>query len=269
MAEAGSLSAHFREVSRIPLLTRQDEHELFGRVRQGDQPARHHIAKANQRLVIKIARRAMGQGMSLDDLIGEANVGLLRAIDKFDPSRNCRFSTYAIYWIRQSVARAIQEKAHTVRPPVDLTGQVRSYRGLVSSLERELRRKPCRSEVARKLRIPCSKADRLERAECALRGATPLSDFGSLDTVPILRTDDRGNGGGWLQEIETRDTLAVLTRAISERERNILAMRYGLGGRQPMTLEEIGRRHNVTRARIGQIEKRAIAKMSAVYRDIS
>ena len=261
MSQTASLTAYFREVSITPLLSRREEKDLFHRVRRGDQSARNEAAKANQRLVIKIARQWLGRGLPFDDLIGEGNVGLMRAIDKFDASRNCRFATYAIYWIRQSIARGIQEKAHTVRLPLDLAGQVRRYRRSVDHIAREMGRQPCKSEVARRLRVPRSKLDRLDRAERALQGAVPLSDFGAVDTVQSGHDSDHGRS--WLREIEARDILAVLARAITERERDVLCLRYGLDGRRPMTLEEVGRIHNVTRARIGQIEKRAIEKMSA------
>ena len=261
-----SLREYFKAISDIPLLTRQGEIDLFERVAKGDADARTLIVESNQRLVIKIAKQYMGQGMSLGDLIGEGNVGLIRAIEKFDLERKCRFATYAIHWIRQAVSRAIQEKAHTVRPPVDLTGQVPRYRQTLTQLETKLGRRPHLKEVARAMRMSTDKTTRLDKAQHALYGVKPLPEFESVDTVATIRSGDEP----WTvadREIEARDSVEFLMACVTEREREILRLRFGLGGNQPMTLQEVGKRLNVTRARVGQIENRAMAKMSTLVRE--
>ncbi len=258
-----SLSDYFKAISDIPLLSKEEEIELFKRLQAGDESARQKLAESNQRLVVKIAKSHLGRGLSFGDLIGEGNLGLMRAIEKFDLSKKCRFATYAIHWIRQSITRAIHEKAPTVRPPVDLTGQVPKYRRKINELEGKLGRQPSTKEVARALRVSTDKAERLDKAEHALYGMTALPEFESVDTVA---TAHAGVEEPWVaahRELEARDMLEVLMQAVTEREREILTLRYGLGGRYPMTLQEVGKRLNVTRARVGQIESRAISKMIA------
>ncbi len=255
-----SLKEYFSAISDIPLLTKQGEIDLFKQFQKGDPNARAKIAESNQRLVIKIAKSHLGRGLSFGDLIGEGNVGLMRAIEKFDLERKCRFATYAIHWIRQAVTRSIQEKAPTVRPPVDLTGQVPKYRRKVSELSDKLGRDPSHKEVARALRISPDKAERLSKAERALYGVKPLPEFETIDTAPVAETGNEP----WIaahRVLEAKDTLNLLMEAVTDREREILTLRYGLGGRLPMTLQEVGKRLNVTRARVGQIESRAMTKM--------
>ena len=262
MTSSDSLKDYFKAISNIPLLTKQEEIELFERFGRGEHGIRQKIAEANQRLVVKIAKSHLRKGLSFGDLIGEGNVGLMRAIEKFDLKKKCRFATYAIHWIRQAVTRGIQEKAHTVRPPVDLTGQVPQYRKKIHELSEKLGRRPHVKEVARALHVSPEKADRLDKAERALYGVKALPEFESIDTAPVALTGNEP----WLaahREVEARDMLEVLMEAITERERKILSLRFGLSGRQPMTLQEVGQRLNVTRARVGQIESRAMAKMHA------
>ena len=262
MSSSDSLREYFKSISDIPLLTKEQEIELFERLQAGEESIRERIAEANQRLVVKIAKTRLGQGLTFGDLIGEGNVGLMRAIEKFDLSRKCRFATYAIHWIRQAVSRAIQEKAHTVRPPVDLTGQMPHYQRTVRHLEEELGRRPDVKEVAKALRVTPEKAARLDKAERALYGVKALPEFESIDTAPVERTGNEP----WLvadRQVEARDMVEVLMHAVTEREREILSLRFGLGDTHPMTLQEVGKRLNVTRARVGQIENRAMAKMFA------
>jgi len=262
MSSSDSLREYFKSISEIPLLTKEQEIELFERLQAGEESIRERIAEANQRLVVKIAKTRLGQGLTFGDLIGEGNVGLMRAIEKFDLSRKCRFATYAIHWIRQAVTRAVQEKAHTVRPPVDLTGQVPQYRRTVRQLEEKLGLRPDVKEIAKALRVTPEKAARLDKAERALYGVKPLPEFESIDTAPVERTGNEP----WLtadRQIEARDMVEVLMQAVTDREREILSLRFGLGGTHPMTLQEVGKRLNVTRARVGQIENRAMAKMCA------
>lgn len=261
MDSSESLKEYFSSISDIPLLTQQQEIELFRRLRQGDENARRQIVEANQRLVIKMAKPHLGRGLSFGDLIGEGNVGLMRAIAKFDLSRQCRFATYAIHWIRQCITRAIQEKAPMVRPPVDLTGQVPRYRRTVNELERKLGRSPQTNEVARYMRVTPEKVGRLGQAERALYGIKPLPQFESIDTALIVREVDAPSVRAD-REVEARDMVEALMHAVTEREREILSLRFGLGGNRPMTLQQIGERINVTRARVGQIQTRAMEKMA-------
>ena len=263
MTSSQALKEYFKSVSDIPLLTKEQEKQLFKDFGAGDDTARRKIAEANQRLVIKIAKTRLGQGLPFGDLIGEGNVGLMRAIEKFDLKRECRFATYAIHWIRQAVQRAVQEKAPTVRPPVDLTGQVPKYRRTTSELHQKLGRQPHITEIARALRVSPDKASRLDKAEKALYGVKALPEYESIDTAPVFRDGNEP----WVmadRQVEARHMIRMLMQAVNERERQILSLRYGLEGQRPMTLQEVGKRLKVTRARVGQIESRAMAKMTAL-----
>lgn len=257
-----SLSHYFKAVGKVPLLTAEDEKSLFRRLHSGDTSARRQIAEANQRLVVKIARTHANRGLPLSDLIGEGNIGLLRAIDKFDTGRGCRFATYAVYWIRQCVTRSIQEKAHTVRPPVDLTARVGKYWRTVAELKEKLGGEPVVADIARAMAISPEKIGRLAKAAQAVGGTSPLQENESSET-------GRGTGGAvesWqttTHRMEARDMVEVFMQAITPREREVLNLRYGLDGRRPMTLAEVSQRYNVTRSRIGQIEGRAMAKLQA------
>lgn len=266
MSNSEGLREYFKSVAHIPLLTKHGEIDLFRQLGSGDESVRVKIAEANQRLVIKIAKAYSGHGLPFSDLISEGNVGLMRAIQKFDLARKCRFATYAIHWIRQAISRAIQEKAHMVRPPVDLTGQLPQYRRVVSQLNDKLGRRPGLKEVARAMRVSAGRASRLDKAERAIYGVKALPEFESIDTVLVVQTGNEP----WVsaeREAEARDMVDVLMQAVSTRERKILSLRYGLDGRQPMTLQEVGERLKVTRARVGQIQNRAMAKMVAKLED--
>ena len=257
-----SLSLYFKAVGKVPLLTAEEEKALFRRLRSGDTSARRHIAEANQRLVVKFARAHANRGLPLSDLIGEGNIGLLRAIDKFDPGRGCRFATYAVYWIRQCITRAIQEKAHTVRPPVDLTARVGKYWRTVAELREKLGNEPAVKDIARAMRLSAEKIGRLAKAAQAVGGTMALQENENTDEV-------LGTGvavESWqttTHRMEARDMVEVFMQAITPREREVLNLRYGLDGRRPMTLAEVSQRYNVTRSRIGQIEGRAMAKLQA------
>lgn len=261
-----SLAPYFREIRRVPLLGEQEERELFRRLSLGDGHAREKIASANQRLVVKIAKHYGGRGLPLGDLIGEGNVGLMQAIDNFRLSKECRLSTYAAYWIRRAIGRALHHDISTVRPPVNVSEAVPKYRRSVASLERKLGRSATRAEISVGLHLPQAKVDQYEKACCAQEGATPLSSFTSLDDVLGASSASRYDWRAWLREIDYRDQLLALMQAVTDREREVLSLRYGLDGGVPMTLEEIGKRQHVTRSMIGQIEQRALRKMRGARR---
>ena len=255
------LRAYFTSIARIPLLTPDEEVELFRQLRKGDESARARLAEANQRLVIKTAGAHLTDGLTFGDLIGEGNVGLMHAIDRFDLSRQCRFSTYAIHWIRRAIIQATQEKPHTIRLPGDLAGRLPRYRRTIAELNDELSRRPTLRESARAMGVTTHMVKRLDRANRVISGFQALPEQSSLDTVPVARTGYEP----WLsaeREVEARDLAEVLMRAVTRRERTILSLRFGLDGRGPMTLEEIGRQLSLTKARIGQIESQAMAKMA-------
>lgn len=267
MSENDALNKYFKEIRKVSLLTAEQERKLFRRLGRGDKSAREHIAEANQRLVIKVARSYQNHGLPLVDLLGEGNVGLMRAIDKFDVSRGFKFSTYAFHWIRQAISRAILQKAHSVKPPIHLTARIPRYRSAVNSLTSELGRAPANSEVARAMRLPRREVEGLTAADRAIRMVKPLPEFELLEDLP---QDDSYETSAQTveQRVEAADQVEQLMGAVTDRERQILAMRYGLTGKHAMTLQEIGTRLNVTRARIGQLENRALAKMGARWAEL-
>lgn len=262
MTESQELKPYFDDVAGIPLLTPDEERALFRKLRSGDEAARHKIVVANQRLVIMIARQHLDRGLAYGDLIGEGNVGLMRAIDKFKLSKKCKLSTYAMHWIRQAITRAIHAKAHTVRPPVDLTAQVPKYRRTVDRLADDLGRRPSQPEIAKTLGMSHSKAGRLEKASLAISPMKPLGESGSVDTVTVRAIDEEQAWATALRETEERDMVDVLLRAVPRRYRDVIRLRYGLDGGQPLTLESVGTRLGVTRERVRQIQTQAIKKMS-------
>jgi RNA polymerase primary sigma factor len=253
-----NLAVYLSEIARIPLLSREQEQELARRVRQGDAEAKDRMAEANLRLVVQIARRYLNRGLPLQDLIEEGNLGLLRAIEKFDPDRGTRFSTYATWWIRQAVVRALANQARTIRLPVHVELLLGRYHREQQRLTQMLGRPPTIEEVARELDIPVEQLRELEEVR------RPLL---SLDAAPVdTVVGDQGAGavdriGSLLRE---RTDLMTLLDDLARNEATVLRLRFGLGGAEPQTLEAIGRQLGVTRERVRQIESAGLRKLRAL-----
>jgi RNA polymerase primary sigma factor len=263
-AARNALAAYLAEIRRIPLLSREQEVELAKRVAAGDAEAERRMVEANLRLVVMVARRYMNRGLSLLDLIEEGNLGLLRAVRKFRWDRGTRFSTYAVWWIRQTIVRALANQARLIRLPVHVELLYAKYRRVKERLTRELDRPPSLAEIAQDLEVPIEHLEGLEEV-----AATPLS----LET-PL------GEGGGVLRDVVPdpdqpgTDRVATLMRqradlremldALPANERRVLTLRFGLDGDEPpMTLEAIGQRLGLTRERIRQIEGAGLRKLRA------
>ncbi len=260
-AARNALAVYQAELARLPLLTREEEIALAKRVAAGDAEAERRMVEANLRLVVKIARRYVGRGLSLLDLIEEGNLGLLRAVRKYRWERGTRFSTYAVWWIRQFIVRAIANQARLIRLPVHVEALYAKYLRAKERLARQLERTPTLAEIASELGVPVEHLEGLEEV-----AATPLS----LET-PV------GEGGGVLQDImpdrdrPASDAVAGVLRqqadlreilaALPPNERTVITLRFGLGEEAPMTLEAIGRRLGVTRERVRQIEAAALRKL--------
>jgi RNA polymerase primary sigma factor len=259
-----NLAVYLREIARIPLLTREQEGELARRVRAGDEAAKQRLIEANLRLVVQVARRYINRGLPLPDLIEEGNIGLLRAVEKFEPERGTRFATYAIWWIRQAVSRALANQARTIRLPVHVEMLLGRYKRERERLTQELNRVPTPAELARALGTSEEQIGELE--ELRLQ---PIS----LD-APV-GTDTRRVGDTIIDE--TADPAAALTRLFHARadlvavlddlapnERAVLRRRFGLDGDEPETLEAIGRRLDYSRERVRQIEAAGLRKLRAL-----
>jgi RNA polymerase sigma factor (sigma-70 family) len=259
-----NLAVYLREIGRIALLTREEELELAGRARAGDEAAKQRLIEANLRLVVQIARRYVNRGLPLPDLIEEGNLGLLRAVDKFEPDRGTRFSTYATWWIRQAVARALANQARTIRLPVHVELLLGRYKREHQRLTQALGRAPTAAELAQAL-------------------GTSEEQIGELEELRLQPVSLDAPVGGDTRRLSetladaTADPAAVLTRLFRERtelvavlddlapnERTVLRRRFGLDGDEPETLEAIGRRLDYSRERIRQIEAAGLRKLRAL-----
>ncbi len=262
LAQSDSLRLYLREISRIPLLSAQREAELAQRIWQGDRSARNALIEANLRLVVSIAKRYVGQGLALEDLIGEGNIGLIRAVTKFDHTKGFRFSTYATWWIKQAITRSILEGTRTVRLPVYIMEEVMRVKRTTRQLYQELGREPTADQIGERLGITGDRVgELLVWAEKVFSLDAPLSEEEENTLSDII--EDQGAAG----PVETTDRVLLreeVRRVLSNltvRERQVIELRFGLLDDHDHTLEEVGRRLKVTRERVRQIEERAIRKL--------
>ncbi len=258
-----SVRLYLREIGKIPLLTAEQELALAQRVVSGEKDAKDQMAEANMRLVVSIAKRYVGRGLDLLDLIQEGNTGLLRAVEKFDPDKGFKFSTYATWWIRQAITRAIADQARTIRIPVHMVETINKLLRTQRRLTQELNREPTNTEIATEMEIDEVKVEHIMKIkqdisslDASIRDdeeESVLSDFiEDEDTV----TPEESATGQLLKE-QVKDMLGALT----EREQKILKLRFGLEDGKQHTLEEVGQEFSVTRERIRQIEAKALAKL--------
>ncbi len=261
-----SVRMYLREIGKIPLLTLEEESDLSKKAMAGDRKAKDRMAEANMRLVVSIAKRYSGRGLDLLDLIQEGNTGLLRAVDKFDPEKGFKFSTYATWWIRQAITRAIADQARTIRIPVHMVETINKLMRTQRRLTQELNRDPTNEELAKEMDMEVEKIEHIMKIK---------QDITSLD-AGIGRDDNDGEESTLGDFIEDEDTASPeesassqllkeqvreILGSLSDRERKILEMRFGLNGTKSHTLEEVGLEFAVTRERIRQIEAKALLKL--------
>jgi RNA polymerase sigma factor (sigma-70 family) len=256
------IALYLQEISRVKLLTAEEEQALARRVQAGDPEAERQLVEANLRLVVKIARRYLNRGLSLLDLIEEGNVGLLHAARKFQPDRGTRFSTYATWWIRQAVVRALANQARTIRLPVHVEALLGQFNRHRNALTQKLGRAPTTEEVAAEMGRPAAELEQLEslrQRPISLDKPTGGDGAGSLgETV-----EDPGAqpGAGLAAVLRARADLAGVLQDLPDRERTVVTLRFGLGGEEPLTLERIGQRLGLTRERVRQIEVGALKQL--------
>jgi RNA polymerase sigma factor (sigma-70 family) len=256
------IALYLQEISKVKLLTPQEEQDLARRVQGGDAEAERRLVEANLRLVVSIARRYLHRGLSLLDLIEEGNVGLLHAARKFRPDRGTRFSTYATWWIRQAVVRALANQARTIRLPVHVEALLAQYNRHRAALTQKLGRAPTTEEVAAEMGRPAVELEHLESLRqhpVSLDKATAGDGKGSVgDTVADPNAEA---GAGLAAVLRARADLAGVLQDLPDRERTVITLRFGLGGEEPLTLERIGQRLGLTRERVRQIEGEALQRL--------
>jgi RNA polymerase primary sigma factor len=257
------LETYLREINETPLLSPDDEQDLAVAIGEGDVQARDRMVRANLRLVVNIARGYTGKGLSLQDLIEEGNLGLLRAVEGFDPAMGTRFSTYASYWIKQSIKRALINTAKTIRIPAYMVELLSKWRRASIRLAEELGRTPSPEEVARVLGLPRKKLPIIKKA-IRIYNLTPQTDQAEAGwSLGEMVMDERARSPE--DELVDHDNLTHVLRQLhtmDQREATVLRMRFGLDDREPRTLKEIGEALGLTRERVRQIETEALAKLA-------
>jgi RNA polymerase primary sigma factor len=266
--QPAALQLYLREIGQVKLLTPQEEIALARRIRRGDAQAREHMIKANLRLVVKIARDYEGLGMPLLDLINEGNIGLMKGVERFDPAKGAKLSTYAAWWIKQAIKRALANQSKTIRLPVHVVDKVAHIRRAEVKLREAFDREPTDEEVAEHVGL---KPERVREYRAAARAPVsldaPLNDESDSDRVAEV-VADTGAAAPFDNLIKASDAALVkeVFVTLAPRERTVLTMRYGLVDDNPRTLEEIGQKFGVTRERIRQIQNEALKKLRAKLR---
>ncbi|OGY19017.1 MAG: RNA polymerase sigma factor RpoD [Candidatus Chisholmbacteria bacterium RIFCSPHIGHO2_01_FULL_48_12] len=253
---------YLKEIGRIALLTREQEIDLAQRTEAGDLKAKAHLTQSNLRLVVSIAKRYIGRGMSFLDLIQEGNKGLIRAVEKYDWKRGYKFSTYATWWIRQAITRAIADQARTIRIPVHMVETINKLIRTSRRLMQELGREPEAKEIANEMGIePAKVREILKISQKTTSLETPIGDDEDSYLGDFIADDTQISPYDATSKRLLRENIEEVLRALSDREAKVLKMRFGLSGGRAMTLEEVGKEFGVTRERIRQIESKALRKL--------
>ncbi len=260
-----SLQLFLKDIGKVDLLTAAQEVELAKRIERGDHGAKQEMVEANLRLVVSIAKRYRNQGLPFLDLIQEGTIGLVRAAEKFDYRKGFKFSTYATWWIRQAVARALADKARTIRMPVHVVEKLNKIVRSERKLRAELCREPTPEEVARDLDLPVDEVEQIMRsAQTPVSLEKPVGDEEESEFGHFLQDENVPLPDEAAEVAMRKETLRKILSTLSHRERRVLELRYGLDGEHPRTLDEVGRTFNVTRERIRQIENQSLKKLRAL-----
>ena len=253
---------YLKEIGKVPLLTADEEIELAKRMEQGDEEAKKRLSEANLRLVVSIAKRYVGRGMLFLDLIQEGNLGLIKAVEKFDYRKGYKFSTYATWWIRQAITRAIADQARTIRVPVHMVEVINKLSRVQRQMLQDLGREPTPDELARELDMPVEKVQEVQkygREPISLH--TPLGEDGDSEFGDLIEDTDAIAPSDAVAFSLLQEQFKQVLETLSPREAGVIKMRYGLEDGQPKTLDDIGRVYGVTRERIRQIESKTMSKL--------
>ncbi len=260
-----ALQLFLKDIGRVPLLTAAQEVELAKRIERGDMTAKRKMVESNLRLVVSIAKNYRNQGLPFLDLIQEGTIGLVRAAEKFDYRKGFKFSTYATWWIRQAVARALADKARTIRMPVHVVEKLNKISRTERKLVTELGRDPSVEEIAAVLEITPEEVEAVRRsAQAPVSLEKPVGEEDDSELGHFIADDNAKAPDDAADEVIRQETLSRILAVLSYRERRILELRYGLGGEQPRTLDEVGKTFNVTRERVRQIENQCLKKLQAM-----
>nr|PZM89363.1 MAG: RNA polymerase sigma factor RpoD [[Clostridium] cellulosi] len=256
------VKVYLKEIGRVPLLTSEEEIELARRMGNGDEEARKRLAEANLRLVVSIAKRYVGRGMQFLDLIQEGNLGLIKAVEKFDYTKGYKFSTYATWWIRQAITRAIADQARTIRIPVHMVETINKVVRVERQLLQELGRQPQANEIAQVMGMSVEKVREIMKvAQEPVSLETPIGEEEDSHLGDFIPDEDAPAPAEAASHILLREQLGDVLHTLTPREEKVLRLRFGLDDGRPRTLEEVGKEFNVTRERIRQIEAKALRKL--------
>ena len=256
------VKVYLKEIGRVPLLTAEEEVELAIRMSEGDLEARQRLSEANLRLVVSIAKRYVGRGMQFLDLIQEGNLGLIKAVEKFDHTKGFKFSTYATWWIRQAITRAIADQARTIRIPVHMVETINKVKKVSSQLLHQNGHEPTSDEIAEVLDMPVEKVREIMRvAQEPVSLETPIGEEEDSHLGDFIPDDDAPAPADAASHTLLKEQLSDVLQTLTPREEKVLRLRFGLEDGRSRTLEEVGREFNVTRERIRQIEAKALRKL--------
>ncbi|OGX39172.1 MAG: hypothetical protein A3D87_07015 [Omnitrophica WOR_2 bacterium RIFCSPHIGHO2_02_FULL_50_17] len=262
-----SIRAYLKDIRPIPLLTPEEEVGLARRVQKGDKEARDRMIRANLRLVISIAKRYMNLGVPLGDLIEEGNIGLMRGVEKFDPRRGYRFSTYAAWWIKQGISRAIIDQGKMIRVPVYMNEEILKYKKTVEKLTHKLNRKPGFAEIAKRMRTTADRVRELDNSIARMLSLdAPIGDEGDGLVMDIIEDESAAGPDTDLEKFFTKERAVSFLDMLDDRERRIMELRYGLSDGESHTLAEIAKELGVSRERIRQIEVATLQKIRDIMR---
>ena len=256
------VKVYLKEIGRVPLLSAEEEVELAIRMSEGDVAAKKRLSEANLRLVVSIAKRYVGRGMQFLDLIQEGNLGLIKAVEKFDHTKGFKFSTYATWWIRQAITRAIADQARTIRIPVHMVETINKVKKVNSQLLHENGHEPTNEQIAEKLEMPVEKVREIMRvAQEPVSLETPIGEEADSHLGDFIPDEDAPAPSDVASHTMLKEQLAEVLSTLTPREEKVLRLRFGLEDGRSRTLEEVGKEFNVTRERIRQIEAKALRKL--------